>query len=68
MSIASEVAEERAQSNGEGHLRYLVCQNTSTSKGVDNDSDSFRNDVLLINNHSVRMAMIEADRGPEQIH
>ena len=64
VSVASEVAEERAQSNEEDHMRYPICESMSTSKGVDDDSDSLRNDVFLFKSHSVRMAVID---GPEQI-
>ena len=68
MSVASEVAEERAQSNGEDHMGFSICESILTTKGMNDDPSSLRDDVLLFKSHSVRMAVIEADRGPEQIH
>lgn len=68
MSAVSEVAEERAQSNGQDHLGFSNCESILTFEGMNDDPSSLRDDVLLFKSHSVKMAMIEAVCGPEQIH
>ena len=68
VGAASEIAEERAQSNGQDHMGFSICESMLTFEGIYDDPSSLRNDVLLFKSHSVRMAMIEAVCGPEQIH
>ena len=49
-------------------MGFSICESMLTFKGMNYDPSSLQNDVLLFKSHSVRTAIIEADRGSEHIH